>query len=182
MRSRAPSRPPVTRTLLGWREWVALPDLGIARIKVKTDTGARTSALHAWNLSQFERDGAPWVRFIVHPMQRLLLPAVEVEALQVDERPVRNSGGVMERRPVILTHLAVLGHTFPIEVTLTPRDEMGFRMLLGREALRDRFLVDPTKSYYNGRLGRQSRLDRDGHIDRHGHPNPRPKHPKVIVL
>jgi hypothetical protein len=145
-RSRRP--PPDT---LGWREWATLPDLGIETIKVKLDTGARTSSLHAVDLTRFERDGREWLRFGVHPNQRSVRNVVYAEAEMVDERWVRNSGGHRELRPVIETRIGIGGASWDIELTLTRRDEMGFRMLLGRQALRGRAVVDPSGSYRAGR-------------------------------
>lgn len=138
------------RPHLGWREWVALPELGVEAIKAKIDTGARTSSLHAFDLEISERDGEPWVEFSVHPVQRIDEPAVSVSARVTEHREVRSSNGEVEQRPVIVTDVEVAGQRFPIEVTLTNRDEMGFRMLLGRSAVRDRFLVDPGESFLTG--------------------------------
>lgn len=140
--------PPAT---IGWREWVALPDLGVAHVKVKVDTGARTSALHAFGIVRFDRDGEPWVRFEVHPHQASKEGAVTAEAPLVDHRSVKSSTGAEQRRLVIMTEVQLDGQRWPIEVTLTRRDEMGFRMLLGREAVRGRFAVDPGRSYLFGR-------------------------------
>ena len=141
--------------VIGWREWVGLPDLGIKTIKVKVDTGARSSSLHAFNLHLFERDGVKWVRFEIHPVQRKIIKAVAVEVEIFDFRPVRSSSGTVTLRPVIVTNIELLGITWPVELTLASRDEMGFRMLLGREAFRRRFLVDAGKSYYGGRPNRK---------------------------
>lgn len=138
-------------TVLGWREWVRLPGLGVDAIKVKLDTGARTSSLHAFDMERFDLDEAPMVRFEIHPRQRSSDDAVQVEAEVVDERLVRNSGGGQELRPVIETLVQVGDKSWPIELTLTRRDEMGFRMLLGRQALRKRAVVDPGSSYRAGR-------------------------------
>ncbi|MFT5142999.1 MAG: hypothetical protein ACI80V_003411 [Rhodothermales bacterium] len=136
--------------VIGWREWVGLPDLGIAQIKVKVDSGARSSSLHASALRKFERDGATWVQFQVHPMQRTSKETVQVEAEVLEFRSIRSSSGKAAMRPVIVTPVTLLGITWPIELTLASRDEMGFRMLLGREAFRGRFLVDGGRSYYGG--------------------------------
>jgi hypothetical protein len=136
---------------VGWREWVSLPDLGIAFIKAKVDTGARTSVLHAYDVRVFERDGERFARFKVHPIQRDTRTTVTAEAPLVGERHVRSSTGEQQHRPVILAMVEVLGGAFPIEITLTRRDAMGFRMLLGRRALRRRFHVDPARSYYGGK-------------------------------
>lgn len=135
--------------VIGWREWVALPELGLGNIKAKIDTGARSSALHAFNLRAFTVDGVSWVRFDVHPMQHGG-PTVGAEAAIVDMRRVRNPGGRRELRPVIHTPVSVLGRTWKIDVTLTPRWGMGFRMLLGRQAVRHHFLVDAGRSYFGG--------------------------------
>ena len=133
--------------VIGWREWVSLPDLGVVEVKAKIDTGARSSALHAFDIEPFERDGQKMVRFKVHPYQRDSHHVITTEAILLDERHVRNSGGHAELRPVICTLLNVDGELWPIELTLTHRDVMGFRMLLGRQAIRERFLVDAGRSY-----------------------------------
>jgi hypothetical protein len=137
--------------IIGWREWVALPQLGIAFIKPKIDTGARSSSLHASEVEEFTRDGRTLVRFKVHPIQRKKDFGVRAEAEVLEYRNVTSSSGQKSRRPVILTEIEVLGQRWPIELTLADRDAMGFRMLLGREAVRGRFLVDAGKSYYSGK-------------------------------
>ena len=144
--------------VIGWREWIGLPDLGIKMIKVKVDTGARSSSLHAFNQRVFEQDGVQWVRFQVHPVQRKSDKTVEVQAEIVEFRSVRSSSGKTSMRPVILTNVTLLGFTWPIELTLARRDEMGFRMLLGREAFRGRFLVNAGKSFYNGKPKRKRKI------------------------
>ena len=136
---------------LGWREWVALPALGIDRIKAKIVTGARTSALHAFELDIFSRDGVEWVRFAMHPQQRREDIVVWCEAPIADKRVVRDSGGHEEERFVIETDVRIGDRTWPIDVTLTARDNMGFRMLVGRTAIRRKFLVDPGRSYLTGK-------------------------------
>jgi len=137
--------------MIGWREWVALPDLGVEAIKVKVDTGARTSSLHAFDLEEVERDGRTFVRFEIHPRQRASRPVIPVELPLVARRKVRDSGGKAELRPVVETTVELMGRSWPIEITLTRRDAMGFRMLLGRQATRHRFVVDPGGSYYGGK-------------------------------
>ncbi|MEZ5560848.1 MAG: ATP-dependent zinc protease [Pseudomonadales bacterium] len=135
------------KTVLGWREWVRLPALGVDRIKAKIDTGARTSALHASQIEPFERDDRPWVRFRVHPLQRSRASVVVCEAPVVDRRVVRSSVGHTQVRWVVATELEIAGRRRRIELTLTNRDAMGFRLLIGRTALRGAFLVDPGRSF-----------------------------------
>lgn len=139
------------RPVIGWREWVQLPDLGVFVVKAKVDTGAATSSLHAFRLERFERDGLAFVRFEVHPRQRSKRPSIECEALVVRDTAVRNPGGRTELRPVIASTLVIAGQPIEALINLTGRDEMGFRMLLGRRTLRNRFVVDPGKSYLGPR-------------------------------
>lgn len=134
--------------VIGWREWVGLPDLGIESIKAKVDTGARSSSLHAFDIEMFQKNGNDWVRFKVHPVQRKNSAIVKLESAVLDSRAVRSSSGKADVRPVIMTNVALLGVTWPVELTLANRDQMGFRMLLGRQAFRRRFLVDAGKSYF----------------------------------
>lgn len=134
-------------SVVGWREWVALPDLGIAAVKAKIDTGARSSSLHACNIETFDRGGKPWVRFDVHPLQRNADQTVRAEAAVLEFRHIRSSSGHQTLRPVIRTTIALGGRSWSADITLAARDEMGFRMLLGREALRRRFVVDAGQSY-----------------------------------
>ncbi len=150
-RLRPQKKAPPPRPRIGWREWVALPDLGVPAIKAKVDTGARTSALHAFDMEEFKRDGRWFVRFIVHPEQRSARPAIPVELPLLARRRVKDSGGKAQLRPVVKTTVELLGRRWPIEITLTRRDAMGFRMLLGRQAIRRRFLVDPGQSFFGGR-------------------------------
>ena len=140
---------------LGWREWIGFPDLGIKTIKAKVDTGARTSSLHAFWVESFERDGASWVRFGVHPEQSSLEETAICEAPVSDQRVVRDSGGHEETRYVIETTLVVGGVAQLAEVTLTDRDTMKFRVLLGRTAIRGRYVVDPGRSFLTGRRRRK---------------------------
>jgi hypothetical protein len=135
---------------IGWREWVGLPDLRVGAIKAKIDTGARTSALHAYRIEPFRRGGALWLRFELHPIQRSEAMKVTCEAHAIDERTVRNSGGGVERRYIITTLLKLGDATWPIELALANRDQMGFRMLLGRTALQGRALIEPGRSYLLG--------------------------------
>jgi hypothetical protein len=137
---------------VGWREWLAIPTLGIDRIKAKIDTGARTSVLHAYDVRPFLQDGVAWVRFVVHPLQRNNKVALECTAPIVDRREVTSSSGHSENRHVVQVEIALGGETWPIEMTLTDRDQMGFRMLLGRTAVEGRLVVDPDQSYMMGKL------------------------------
>ena len=138
------------KRLIGWREWVAFPDLGAPPIKAKIDTGARTSALHAFRIRRFEKAGVELVEFFVHPVQRRRDPEIRCEAPLVDEREVTSSNGRRERRYVIQTRAVIAGEMRKIELTLTNRDEMGFRLLIGRRALTSRFIIDPGRSYCGG--------------------------------
>lgn len=148
---------PTSLPVIGWREWVGLPDLGVTAIKAKVDTGARSSSLHTVDPEQFERDGEPWIRFTVHPVQRKNTRPIQTEARVIEFRSVRSSSGRATLRPVILTHVTLLGTTWLAELTLANRDAMGFRMLLGREAFRGRFVVDAGGSYYGGKRSRSAR-------------------------
>lgn len=146
--------------IFGWREWVGLPELGIPRIKAKIDTGARTSALHAFKLRPFVEDGVQYIEFSLHPHQRDLETAVVCRAKAVDQRTVTDSGGHKEERWVVSTLLSIGAHKWPIEITLTARDNMKFRMLLGRNALKREALVDASRSYLVGKK-RQKEKEHD---------------------
>jgi hypothetical protein len=145
------------KTTLGWREWLALPEFGIDYIKAKIDTGARTSALHAFYLEPFEREGAPWLRFGIHPNQGSSKVVVHCEAPVVDRRQVTDSGGHREERYVISTLVKLGEQSLEVEITLTDRENMRFRMLLGRTAMRGLFLVDPGQSYQVGARPKRNR-------------------------
>jgi hypothetical protein len=144
---------------LGWREWVGLPDLGIPQIKAKVDTGARTSAIHAFNLRPFLEDGVQRIEFHLHPRQRDVKTVLVCITDVIDQRMVMDSGGHKEERWVIGSRLTIGIHSWPIELTLTPRDDMRFRMLIGRHALKKRALVDPTSSYLLGKRIKKKKTD-----------------------
>jgi hypothetical protein len=139
------------KIIIGWCEWLALPELGIPAIRAKTDTGARTSALHTFSLEKFEENGRLKARFGVHPLRHRTDVEIFCVADVVDERTVSNSGGQREERLVIRTPVRLGEMEWPIEITLTNRETMRFRMLLGRTAMRGRLLVDPGHSYLMGR-------------------------------
>lgn len=140
-----------SNTIVGWREWVRLPGIGVPWIKAKVDTGAKTSALHAFDLEAFDRDGEEWVRYSVHPWQRSDDDAVLTESRVLDRRQIRSSNGAAEERYVVVLEVALADRVVLAEVSLSRRDEMGFRMLIGREALAQGFLVDSGASYAGGR-------------------------------
>ncbi|MBF0471453.1 MAG: ATP-dependent zinc protease [Gammaproteobacteria bacterium] len=143
-----------SKSVIGWREWVSLPELGIPRLKAKIDTGARTSALHAFNVETYHHHGQLMVSFGIHPHQGRNDDAILCSAKVHDKRIVTNSGGQRERRYVIISRLRIGYFDWPIEFTLTNRDTMKFRMLLGRTGLGDKFLVEPDASYLFGKPGR----------------------------
>jgi len=142
--------------IIGWREWVAIPDLGIERIKAKVDSGARSSSLHASGIEEFEKDGELYVRFRVHPKQKKPEYSRAAQAKVIDVREVKNSSGSSTMRTVISANIRVLNQVVAVELTLADRSEMGFRMLLGREAFRGRFIVDAGNSFYGGKPKRKS--------------------------
>lgn len=145
-----------TPGVLGWKEWVALPEIGIKAVKAKVDTGAKTSALHAFKLEPFDKSGQDWVRFWFHPAQKRTDIEVVCEAPIFDQRVVSDSGGHKEDRYVIKTLASLGSMQWPIEITLTSREDMQFRMLLGRNAIVDGdFVVHPGTAFMNGKhLGR----------------------------
>lgn len=153
-----------SNTLTGWREWVSLPDLGVDWIKAKIDTGARTSSLHAFDVLEFAQDDEQWVRFKVKPWQDSQEDAVVVELPIHDRREVRSSSGHAQERLVVELLIRLVDREVLAEVTLSNRDEMGFRMLIGREALRQGFSVDPARSFLGGRAPREARRRNRGRL------------------
>jgi hypothetical protein len=135
------------KKILGWREIVSLPGLGIDQITTKLDTGARTAALHVSSYKILIRRNKKIVEFVTHPVQRSRLPTVKCHADFVEYRFITSSNGTRTLRPVILTPIKIDHEEWSIEITLVNRDIMGFRMLLGRETLKKRFLIDPSRSY-----------------------------------
>lgn len=174
------SEPIYSTTIAGWREWVGLPGIDVPWIKAKLDTGARSSALHAFDVEEFVRtddtdstdgtdsaddtDGAAvdWVRFRVRPWQRSENDVAVVECPVHDRRVVRSSSGHSEERIVVLLDIELFGRTITAETTLSNRDQMGFRMLIGREALSQGFLVDAGKSFLGGRAPKEVRRRNSG--------------------
>jgi len=136
--------------VVGWREWVGLHELNIPYIKAKLDTGARTSSLHAYDVEYFKKRGTEYVRFKVHPMQRNTKLSVDAVAKVHEFRQIKSSTGHKSKRPVIITVMEYMGEKWEIELTLANRDDMGFRMLLGREGIRGRVLVDSDRSFHGG--------------------------------
>lgn len=145
-----------SKILIGWEEWCSFPDLRLPAIKAKVDTGAKTSCLHAFDITTFEVDGRTHVRFSIHPLQNSKRLVRVCTSPVVDYRFVTNSGGKKEKRYVIKSEISMNGKHWPVELTLTKRDTMSFRMLLGREAMRSaKFVVDPAKSCMLGKVSRE---------------------------
>jgi hypothetical protein len=147
----------------GWREWVCLPKAKVRWIKAKLDTGAKSSSIHAFDLETYQRGRREWVRFAIHPWQRSEHEAVIVTSPILDRRVVRSSSGHEEERIAVPMVVRLAGQRLTVEMTLSNRDEMGFRMLLGREALAQGFLIDPARSYVGGRPRRATRRKNWGH-------------------
>ena len=138
------------KLIVGSEEWCSLPGLGLPAIKARVDSGAATSSLHAFNIVSFQRDGELWISSEVHPLQNDRSVVVRHEAPVLEQRSVRNTSGISENRYVIREELVLGEQRWPIELTLTNRDAMGYRMLLGREAMVGRVLVDPEGSHQLG--------------------------------
>ena len=152
-----PQEPATEKVVVGWREWVSLPQAGVDWVKAKIDTGARSSSIHAFDLEVFEADGVEQVRFTLHPWQKSEEDLVELSLPVLDRREVRSSNGQTEQRYAVAMDVVLAGRTLTTVMTLSNRDEMGFRMLIGREALERGFLVDAGLSYAGGRPRRSVR-------------------------
>lgn len=152
-----PTETPVDDTVVGWREWVGLPQAGLEWVKAKVDTGARSSAIHAFDLETYVQDDTEWVRFSIHPWQKSDEDHVELSLPVLDRREVRSSNGQVEQRYAVALDVVLAGRTITTVMTLSNRDEMGFRMLIGREALERGFLVDSSRSYAGGKPRRAVR-------------------------
>ncbi|MBS2940316.1 ATP-dependent zinc protease [Nocardioides sp. J2M5] len=152
-----PNDAPASKVVVGWREWVGLPQAGVDFMKAKIDTGARSSSIHAFDLEAYEHDRAEWVRFSIHPWQKSDDDHVELSLPVLDMREVRSSNGQVEKRYAVALDVTLAGRTITTVMTLSNRDEMGFRMLIGREALERGFLVDSSLSYAGGKPKRAVR-------------------------
>ena len=156
--------PAHSTTIAGWREWVGLPSAGVPWIKAKLDTGARSSSVHAFGIEVLpaDADGVESVRFSLRPWQESAADAVVVECPIHDRRSIRSSSGHAEQRIVVLMRIALMGRLVTAEMTLSNRDAMGFRMLIGRQALRQGFVVDPARSFLGGRAPKPVRRQNRG--------------------
>ena len=141
-----------TKIIVGSEEWCSFPALGVPAIKARVDSGAKTSSMHAFNIHKFRRDGESWVSFEVHPLQNDRRTVIRCERPVIDKRVVKSSSGVSETRYVISAAIKAGGDVWDIELTLANRDSMGYRMLLGREAMHGRIIVDPSLSFCLGEM------------------------------
>ena len=146
-----------TPSIIGWREWLSLPELKIKNIKAKIDTGAKTSALHAFDIEIIKKGKKKFVNFKIHPEQRNQKKVIKTQSELIEQRLVKNSGGKVTLRPVIITEIKLGPLKWNIEITLVNRDEMGFRMLLGRDAIKNFLLVNPGKSFLIGKKKRRKK-------------------------
>ncbi len=138
--------------IVGWKEWVALPNLDVPAVKVKIDTGAATSSIHAYEIEYFRKNKKTYVRFHLHPIQKNKKIDIPCVAELIDKRDVKSSSGQTQVRPVIKTTLRIGSYEWEIELNLTNRDSMGMRMLLGREALKNRMLVNSASKFIHGNI------------------------------
>lgn len=146
---------PDNKTLIASEEWFAFKQLGIPAIKARVDTGAATSSLHAFDIEEFERDGQTWVAFDIHPLQKDKKTTISCQAIAVGQRKVKSSSGHPEKRYVIEAEISYQDEAWNIEITLTNRDSMGYRMLLGRQAMNGRIIVDPSESFLLGNYSKE---------------------------
>jgi ribosomal protein S6--L-glutamate ligase len=140
------------KIIIGKEEWAALPELGLPAVKMRVDSGAKTSALHAFNIQVIEENGLKYVHFDIHPIQNNRKVIQSCRGLLIDQRHVKSSSGEKENRHVIRTPVTLGEETWDIEITLTNRDSMGYRMLLGREAMANRVLIDPDQAFCLGSI------------------------------
>jgi len=141
-----------SKIIIGRAEWFSFPTLGIPAIKARIDSGAKTSSIHAYHIKPFQRDGVDWVKFEVHPVQGNRRVVIDCESPIVDQRKVKSSSGTSEKRYVVRAPVTIGDRVWDIELTLTNRDSMGYRMLLGREAMIGRMMIDPEKSFCLGKV------------------------------
>ena len=146
-----------TMPVAGWNETASLPELGVDSIRVKLDTGAKMSALHAFNLVEFKKNDQTWVDFEIHPFQNNDTYIVKCSVPVSDVRTIKSSNGQSEKRYVIFSIIKIGAIEWPIEITLTNRDQMSYRMLLGRTAMQNRLLVDPHRTHLLSEVVRKKR-------------------------
>ncbi len=135
------------KLVIGWREWVALPEYSAIPIKAKIDSGARTSSLHATDIVEIKRGHRRFVQFLIHPDPKDFKHTIKAVSEVLEYRKVKDSGGTVTLRPVVITMARIGGIDWPIELTLISRSDMKFRMLLGRQAIRKKFLIDTSRSF-----------------------------------
>ena len=153
------------KIIIGSEEWCGFPALGLPAIKARVDSGAKTSSIHAFNIQSFRRGGMLWVSFEVHPIQNNRKAVVRCERPVIDKRKVKSSSGVAETRYVIQVPMKVADQTWEVELTLANRDSMGYRMLLGREAMSGRMVVDPSTSFRLGDISKEDLNAWYGHTE-----------------
>ena len=144
--------------IVGWKEWIELPELGVHGIKAKIDTGAATSSVHAYDIKYVRHNGEMYVKYCLHPIQKSKKISIPCLSKLIDERKVRSSSGQMELRPVVRTILKISNFQWEIDLNLTNRDSMGMRMLIGREALETKALVNPAHKFLLGKKSKEAIL------------------------
>jgi ribosomal protein S6--L-glutamate ligase len=148
----------IASQIVGWKEWVALPELNVPLIKAKIDTGAATSSIHAYNIKYIKKNHINYVTFEIHPLQGNNRVVVPCEAILIEKRKVKSSNGKIQTRPVIKTNLQIGRLIIPIELNLTNRDSMGMRMLIGRQALK-KLLVNPSCTSIQGKISEKTSIE-----------------------